>query len=654
MAQNVGVVSPDQIQGQIQTSTDMSQMHLYQQRMNVRNNQSQQRSVRSFDLAYFISDINYTAITGGQPTFSTWDLNRDYTTACPVTAPSDTVNNFTIKWAAVVFDEIFDENSPNQTYDLATTAVTIDSVFFEFEHTNTSGLNDTIVIHLMDIAATGSGLASSNGGIKISNDTLWTDTIITNVGLGQAVATLPIGILDPTNDGFVILVEYFGSDLDLFTLNNYFRDDCAGACFAAPALYPNKSLQYLNLDIPLSAGGCNNLSGTGNLVVDCDQSGSIEPENCEEYVLQNWGLGVVITVDAPFAINATTEANSGCPGDNILLKSNITSGLPPFGVNWTDINGTQTGIVNPFNPETEVSLPTCGSYPCTVQYIVEVVDAAPETLRDTVSIIINGITIDAGADISIACGQTGTLTAQITGVTSGGGTVDITWSNGDFGTTADSLDAGTYCVTVTNTGTGCTATDCADVTITGISQALSYTVSSTTPCVGDEVVFTNTSTELTGWTWSWDLLNDNTFSGAESPTQIYTVAGAYTTNLQATDVTNTACVLTSADVDIVVRDANNPACQVIDAVEVISTNGAISVYPNPTSGQFVINFKDVAKENVSIIVFDLAGKAVYSNTVSTISNNLQTIDISNNANGVYFIRVVSEENTFSGKITLNK
>ncbi|CAN5439506.1 hypothetical protein BH10BAC1_BH10BAC1_06420 [soil metagenome] len=73
----------------------------------------------------------------------------------------------------------------------------------------------------------------------------------------------------------------------------------------------------------------------------------------------------------------------------------------------------------------------------------------------------------------------------------------------------------------------------------------------------------------------------------------------------------------------------------------------ISVYPNPSSGQF--NFNGLEKGN-KIEVFDMTGKLIFEGRATS---DFETINISENAKGIYFYRITDESKLVqSGKIAL--
>jgi hypothetical protein len=73
----------------------------------------------------------------------------------------------------------------------------------------------------------------------------------------------------------------------------------------------------------------------------------------------------------------------------------------------------------------------------------------------------------------------------------------------------------------------------------------------------------------------------------------------------------------------------------------------VSVYPNPTTG--IVSVTNV--ENATIEVINLMGQVV-----ATVDSNteINSIDLSNEANGTYFVRVVKGNEVSTSKINLVK
>jgi hypothetical protein len=62
------------------------------------------------------------------------------------------------------------------------------------------------------------------------------------------------------------------------------------------------------------------------------------------------------------------------------------------------------------------------------------------------------------------------------------------------------------------------------------------------------------------------------------------------------------------------------------------------VYPNPTNGQFEIKF-DQPTQNTQLFIYNTSGTLIFQQADIA---NVQTIDLSTFANGLYLLRLVDE------------
>jgi len=83
-------------------------------------------------------------------------------------------------------------------------------------------------------------------------------------------------------------------------------------------------------------------------------------------------------------------------------------------------------------------------------------------------------------------------------------------------------------------------------------------------------------------------------------------------------------------------------------------NQALSVYPNPSSGQFNISYstEEVAGP-VSIKVFDLKGSEIYNEVVNADKLKGYPINLSGKSKGVFILELTMNKKTISQKIVLN-
>ena len=81
--------------------------------------------------------------------------------------------------------------------------------------------------------------------------------------------------------------------------------------------------------------------------------------------------------------------------------------------------------------------------------------------------------------------------------------------------------------------------------------------------------------------------------------------------------------------------------------ELVAENG-IKVYPNPNNGMFTLNLPTT--EEAQILISNVSGQVVYRNAVS--GTQKVSIDLSNNAQGIYMIQVVSGANTYHTRVNI--
>jgi len=83
-------------------------------------------------------------------------------------------------------------------------------------------------------------------------------------------------------------------------------------------------------------------------------------------------------------------------------------------------------------------------------------------------------------------------------------------------------------------------------------------------------------------------------------------------------------------------------------------SSAFYLYPNPNSGEFIVK-GEMLKVNSIIEVYNILGAKIYSNELSTFNSQL-SIDLSNNASGIYLYRIITNNGELikEGKLVIEK
>ena len=77
----------------------------------------------------------------------------------------------------------------------------------------------------------------------------------------------------------------------------------------------------------------------------------------------------------------------------------------------------------------------------------------------------------------------------------------------------------------------------------------------------------------------------------------------------------------------------------------------IGIAPNPSNGEFSIDFNDYAFDNASLTITNMIGAVVYNEKLSAVSNSSKNFNLDLNA-GVYVLKVADNTNEFSSRIVI--
>ena len=96
-------------------------------------------------------------------------------------------------------------------------------------------------------------------------------------------------------------------------------------------------------------------------------------------------------------------------------------------------------------------------------------------------------------------------------------------------------------------------------------------------------------------------------------------------------------------------------CPVSNAVNEINTQASISVYPNPSSGEFTIQMADGTCQMADIKIYTVLGECIYKSFILNPKSLIGVSLPSGTGQGIYFLELKTREgNVAVKKIVINK
>lgn len=218
--------------------------------------------------------------------------------------------------------------------------------------------------------------------------------------------------------------------------------------------------------------------------------------------------------------------------------------------------------------------------------------------------------------------------AATVGASSGYSPYTYTWNPGSYnGAIVSGLSANTYTVACTDNH-GCAAATIG-VKVTQPGQ-LRDSISSKS-CSNNLVTATvGTKNGTSPYTFLWSPGGGTKVTMSGLSQGAYTIAITDKNGCSNTLSVNLTCVLTSSPP----KDNDNST----------SLMGGINLYPNPNSGQFTLTGLEAG---MLVEIYDYTGRKISSRL--TMDNFQLTINISNQPNGVYLIRILNTDGTLAGR-----
>ena len=159
---------------------------------------------------------------------------------------------------------------------------------------------------------------------------------------------------------------------------------------------------------------------------------------------------------------------------------------------------------------------------------------------------------------------------------------------------------------------------------------------------GDVLTFTGTAPAGSTYTWSFGGGTGTPGTGAGPQTDVWLFTGLKTVTLT---VTNDGCTATYSDTVLVVSNTG---------IGQLTGDGQnVSILPNPNDGVFDVVFTKAVSANVSVKIFDMQGRTVYSDEFATKGNKVPVVT-GNLPSGTYTVSIAIDGDVVNKKITIAK
>lgn len=307
----------------------------------------------------------------------------------------------------------------------------------------------------------------------------------------------------------------------------------------------------------------------------------------------------VVTVNALPTVTASSTAPAVCAGDPVTLMGGGATSYT-----WT---GSVTDNV-PFTPVT------------TDSYTVTGTDGNGCTNTASIMVTVNALPVVGASSTASAICAGDSVTVM------GNGAVSYAWTGGVNDNVAFAPAAtDTYTVTGTD-GNGCFDTASVMITVNAL-PVVTVSLSIDTACSGFGNMITLDGESPVGGTWSGNSVSGNMFdvdsASMGSNIIMYTYTDANGCTAMTTD---------SIYVDLCMTVTENAA-------------GNVSVYPNPTNGEFTVQLSGNATAVVEIM--NELGQVV---NAFNMTSSVRLVDMKNFESGVYFIRVTTGDATTTHRL----
>lgn len=193
--------------------------------------------------------------------------------------------------------------------------------------------------------------------------------------------------------------------------------------------------------------------------------------------------------------------------------------------------------------------------------------------------------------------------------------------------------AGNYVLTATD-GFGCAGSDDVNATLTPLPVGNFTADLSNCP----NVAFSNLSTNATGWIWNFG--DGSATTSLQNPTHNYQAAGNGTYNVTLYSISS--CGSDTVVIPVIINCAVG-----MEAPQ----NLSVMVYPNPSNGNFKVQFQGLESDAV-MTLYNAAGQKVYARDLSGMRGTVIEEVGLNAAAGIYLLKLQVEGQEISKRIVI--
>ena len=357
-------------------------------------------------------------------------------------------------------------------------------------------------------------------------------------------------------------------------------------------------------------------------------------------------LYIIATVNMP---TTATVSPVACNSVTVNAVTYTTSGT--YTQNFTNINGCDSTlyIIATVHMPTADTLKPTGCDSVTVNAVTYTTSGTYTQILTNANGCDSTLTIIATINTqpTLTITPTQTICAGSTTTLTAGGATTYTWSTAATGASVSVSPTTNATYTVVGANNGCVNTATTSLAVNPL-PIVTYTLISTGVAQVWDISATYPSNALSA-NWNWG--DGNSSSGLYPPTHTFAAAGKYNICVDVTD--SAGCTTTYCQNDSVYRSANGTMVSVtvvqgqVSVINKVVNNNEVSVYPNPSNGNFVVTTTVHAK---AISVSDVLGNELL---MVTPTNNNTNINLSAQANGIYFVKIITNNAQIVKRMVIN-